>query len=107
MGGKHKKSIAQMEKQQMLSRLRALKGKKKSEVVERTVRNVLVTDNLISEIRDDVSKIRYITPSTIALKYNLRLSIARDILEKLESEGRIMRVSKNRRLAIYKPIAAS
>lgn len=107
MGGKHKKSITQMEKQQMLAKLKALRGKRKYEVMEKTVRSILISDELISQIRNEIHNMRYITPSSIALKYNLRISVAKDLLEQLENEGEIMRITKNRRIIVYKPIAAS
>lgn len=107
MGGKHKKSISQMEKQQMLARLRAIRGKRRFEVMEKTIRNIIISDDIIKQIRNEIHNMRYITPSSIALKYNLRLSVAKDILEQLEREGKLTRVTKSRRVIVYKPIAAS
>jgi len=96
-----------MEKQQMLARLRTLRGKRRFEVMERTIRSIITSDDIIKQIRNEIHNMRYITPSSIALKYNLRLSVAKDILKQLEGEGKLTRVTKNRRVIVYKPIATS
>ncbi|MCS7385227.1 MAG: hypothetical protein NDF55_00610 [archaeon GB-1867-005] len=107
MGGKHKKSISQMEKQQRLAQLRVLRGKRRFEAMEKTVRDILVTDETISQMKREILKMSCITPSAVALKFNLRLSVAKDLLEEMEKKGEIILISKNRRLSIYKPAAAS
>lgn len=106
MGGRHKKSIIQIEKQQKPAKLKAVRGEK-SKSIEKNVRNVIFSSELIKQIKEEITNKRYITPSLIALKYNLRLSIAKNILKKLEREGKLSIVSKRRRLIIYRPIAAS
>jgi len=91
----------------MLARLRTLRGKRRFEVMERTIRSIITSDDIIKQIRNEIHNMRYITPSSIALKYNLRLSVAKDILEQLEREGKLTRVTKSRRVIVYKPIATS
>ena len=96
-----------MEKQQRLAQLRALRGRRRIEAVEKNVREIIVTDEIMSQLKKEIMKMPCITPSAVALKFNLRLSVAKDILEEMERKGEIVLISKNRRLTIYRPAAAS
>ncbi|RLE50878.1 MAG: hypothetical protein DRJ21_01255 [Candidatus Methanomethylicota archaeon] len=111
VGGKHGRTISQIEKQQKLAKMRAegrrLKRRGRGvDVVEKTVREILIPENSIEQIKREILKMPCITPSTVALKFNLRLSVAKDLLEDLTRRGDLILISKNRRIAIYKPVAA-
>jgi len=44
-----------------------------------------------------------VTPYAVASRFNLRLSVARDMLEELTRRGVLDYVSGNKNLKIYKP----
>ena len=58
----------------------------------------LKSDKTIGEIK----KMKVITPYTIASRFNLRLSVARDVLDELAQRGVIEYVSGSKYLKIYK-----
>ncbi|NIW11392.1 MAG: hypothetical protein GWN33_13195 [Gammaproteobacteria bacterium] len=45
-----------------------------------------------------------LTPFAVASRFNLRLSVAKDLLEELEHKGVIQFVSRSRNLKIYMPV---
>ncbi|MFX0096849.1 MAG: hypothetical protein ACFE7E_03730 [Candidatus Hodarchaeota archaeon] len=69
--------------------------------IERVIRDVTVPDELRATMRKEIPKMKVITPSQVAMKYNLRIGIAKDVLRELELNGRITRILGNRRLSIY------
>lgn len=68
--------------------------------IPRIVSPNMKSDNLASELK----KMKVITPYSVASRFNLRLSIARNFLEELEHKGMVKFVSKSRNLKIYKPV---
>jgi ribosomal protein S25 len=54
----------------------------------------------------EVSKMGVITPFSLATQFNLRLSVAKDLLEELERRKLIALVGGNARIRIYQPAAA-
>lgn len=54
----------------------------------------------------ELSKIGALTPYAIANQFNVRLSVARDILEELERRRLVKSVGGNARIKIYKLAAA-
>ncbi len=103
MGGKKKRSLKKAEKTQQKEpgkkgkRGAAPAGEKKA-IPGITMPN-LKSDKFASELK----KMKVITPSTIASRFELRLSIARQFLKELESKGMIKFVSRSPNLKIYKP----
>ena len=75
--------------------------------IEKTVRDVTIPDELRTTMRKEIPKMKVITPSQVAVKYNLRIGIARDVLRELELSGRITRILSNRRLSVYSAKAGS
>ncbi|MEM3928949.1 MAG: hypothetical protein QXX48_01530, partial [Candidatus Korarchaeum sp.] len=49
----------------------------------------------------EVVRSSYITPQSLAMKYNIRVSIARRLLRDLEREGLVVYVDGNSRIRIY------
>jgi len=103
MGGPKKKSLAQMEKQQQLqavkeSKVAAKTGKGK--VSEKT--GMLSLREITEEDLSDLVKIKALTPFAIATKYNVRLSVAKEILEMLEKRKAVQQVASGKGLKIYK-----
>lgn len=68
---------------------------------KRTATNVLmpeIKDELINELK----KMKVITPFAIASKLDLRISVAKDLLEELERKKIVELVSRSRKTKIYK-----
>lgn len=87
---------------------RRKKPKRKVEVkkleLQKNVREVVVTNKLTTQIEKEAVKMNYVTPYVIATKYNIRISIAKNILKNLSQKGILEKVSSNRRTIIYTPI---
>jgi len=104
MGGKKKRSLKQMTKAQKKTtgkeekRVVTTPSEKKS--IPRITPPKFSSDKVVSELK----KMKVLTPYSVASRFDLRLSIARDFLKELERQGMIEFVSKSRNLKIYKPI---
>lgn len=72
--------------------------------LQKTIREVVVTDKLLTQIERDTSKMKCITPYILAARYNVRISIAKNILRKLSEKELIKKISSNRRTLVYTPI---
>src|SRR6266581_4409111 len=87
MGGAKKKSMAQMEKTQDQTDKKDEPGSKKGKaktVVEKRPRGLQSPDISDPKFLAEVQKMGAITPFSIASQFNLRLSVAKDLLEDLE-----------------------
>ncbi len=100
MGGTKKKPISKIEKRQLKEREKA---KKKEEKVQKVVREFLVDDDLRKKIEKEIVKMPCITPSAIAMKYNIRISTAKRLLRELNSKGLIRLVDRSPNITIYAP----
>ncbi len=69
---------------------------------EKVVRDLEVTPKLMEQIRKEVPKSKYITPQLMAMRYNIRVSVARKLLKQLLEEGLVVYVDGNSRLRIYR-----
>ena len=102
MGGKKKRSLSKAERAQRRTPEPKKEMKKGPEKIDKGVLGItppsLRDDEVIKEIRN----MKVITPYSIASRYELRISVAKDFLESLEKKGVIELVSKNRNIAIYK-----
>lgn len=103
MGGKKKQSLKQMEKAQTKTR----SGKKEKRAAttssEKKAIPGITPPNLSDKFKNDLKKMKVITPYAIASRFDLRLSTARTFLDELERKGLIQFVSRSRNLVIYKP----
>lgn len=110
MGGKKKPTLSQAEKAQMREAQReqgAKEAKPKTSVkVEKKPTSVVMPNPRDEKIIKEIQKMKVITPYTVASKFNLRLSVAKDFLEELHKQGVITFVSSGRHIKIYKPTAA-
>ena len=110
MGGSKKKSMAQMEKTQDQTDKKeepgqAKKGKGKT-IAEKRPRGLQAPDFSDAKFLGEVQKMGVITPFSLASQFNLRLSVAKDLLEELERRRLITLVGGNARIRIYQPAAA-
>lgn len=109
MGGSKKKSMAQMEKTQdqtdKKDEPKEKKGKSKG-IIEKRPRGLQTPDISDPKLIAEVQKMGAITPFSIASQFNLRLSVAKDLLEDLEKRRVVKMVGGNARIRIYQPAAA-
>ncbi len=109
MGGSKKKSMAQMEKTQDQGDKKEETGSKKGKgkaVIEKRPRGLQTPDLSDPKFLSEVQKMGAITPFSIASQFNLRLSVAKDLLEDLEKRRLVRLVGGNARIRIYQPAAA-
>jgi ribosomal protein S25 len=110
MGGSKKKSMAQMEKTQDQSDKKdepsqQKKGKGKT-IAEKRPRGLQAPEIGDPKFIGEVQKMGAITPYSLANQFNLRLSVAKDLLDELEKRRLITLVGGNARIRIYQPAAA-
>ena len=112
MGGSKKKSLAQMEKQQDQQDTgkkpepgKKEKGKGKT-VAEKRAPGISLPNFDDPKFVGDLSKLGALTPYSIASQFNVRLSVARDILEELERRRIVKSAGGNTRIKIYRLAAA-
>ena len=114
MGGAKKKSLAQMEKQQTQQDAAATtkkpepvkKAKGKTVSEKKTVGGLTLPNFDDPKFNGELSKLGALTPYAIATQFNVRLSVARDILEELERRRLVKPVGGNARIKVYKLAAA-
>ncbi len=104
MGGAKKKSMAQAEKQQTLQSTKQEKTDKKkaSKPAEKKLGGIDLPNVKDKELMAELMKMKAITPYSVATRYNLKIGIAKDLLENLEKGGNIQRVAGNSALRIYR-----
>jgi small subunit ribosomal protein S25e len=101
-GGKKKVTLAQMEKSQEKKPEKRKESKSSGSVSERKVPQVFMPDVTSGKLVEEVKKLKVLTPYTVASRYNLRLSVAKDFLEELEKKGAVQLVSRSRNVLVYK-----
>jgi ribosomal protein S25 len=108
MGGAKKKSLAQMDKSQTLEAKKSepTKKTKSKGVGEKKVRGITSPNVDDSRFLTELSKMAAITPYALASQFNLRISVAKDLLEELERKRLVQPVGGNARLRIYQVVAA-
>ncbi len=106
-GGKKKRSMTQMAKAQTVEKGR---GKKNaggrggsSSSSERKTSTVMPPNPKDKGMLKELQKMKVLTPYAVASRFNLRLGVAKDFLEELNSRGLITYVSGGRNIRIYKP----
>lgn len=108
MGGKKKLGIKQMEKQQAdkgEEKSKDKKDKKAAPPQKRTTISVIVPDVKDAKLVAEVKKMNVLTPYTVATRYGIRISAAKDFLEQLQANGALQLVSGSHNIKIYKPAA--
>lgn len=102
MGGKKKLSLKQMERMQ--ARKDETKEEKKQSTApkEKKAYGILPPNVRSESFLNELKKLKVLTPYTVASRFNLRLSVAKDMLEELRQRGTIQFVSGSRNLKIYK-----
>jgi|SRR5665648_363957 len=108
MGGKKKLGIKQMERQQVKTDDEKAKDAKKKEKAgppkERKTIGIMAPDAKDSKIVAEVKKMNVLTPYSVATRFGVRISAAKDFLEQLEANGAVQLVSGSHNIKIYKPV---
>ena len=108
MGGAKKLNIAQAEKQQAMRADKETADKKsqKQKATEKKLGSVELPKVAEKDLISEFEKMKAITPYAVASKYNIRISIAKDLLADLASKNVVQFVGGNNNVKIYK-VAAS
>ncbi|MEM2904844.1 MAG: hypothetical protein QW057_04845 [Candidatus Bathyarchaeia archaeon] len=107
MGGSKKKSLSQMMKSQELSSRKEERKKKdeRGREEKKALRgNLPRTDS--KEFLTELAKMKSVTPYMVASRYNVKISVAKDILEQLRARGLVQVVSGNNRIRVFQVAAA-
>jgi small subunit ribosomal protein S25e len=103
MGGKKKLSLKQMERMQDKKDEEEKKKKEKSGTPKEKKPLSIMPPNLKNEkIISELKKMHVLTPYSVASRFNIRISAAKDFLEQLEENGTIQLVSGSHNIKIYK-----
>jgi small subunit ribosomal protein S25e len=105
MGGAKKKPISQMDTGLMEGDQEKKKVKTKA-APEKRVRGVSLPKFDAEPFLKDLSKMGAITPYALAAKYDLRLSVAKNVLRELERRNIIRFEEGNRRIKIFRFVGA-
>lgn len=104
LGGAKKKSIAQMEKSQVHQEEKPEAKKTKTKPsAEQKGRGIELPNINDSRFLGELSKMSVVTPFSLAYHFNLRLSVAKDVIEELERKRLVRPVAGNARIRIYQP----
>ena len=103
MGGKKKLNLKQMERMQDKKDEQEKKKKDKGTAPkERKASAIVPPDAKNDKIIAEIKKMHVLTPYTVATRYNIRISAAKDFLEELRQNGAIQMVSGSHNIKIYK-----
>jgi len=103
MGGKKKLTMKQMERMQA-RRDQERKERRLASATEKKSIGIIPPDLKSEKVIGELKKMKALTPYTIATRFDLRLSVAKDFLEELERRGIVEYVSGSKNLKIYKPL---
>lgn len=108
LGGAKKKNLAQIEKTQVQQDKKAepTKKSKGKPPAEKKARGVDLPNLEDTKFLSELSKMGAITPYALASQFNLRISVAKDMLEELERKRLVTAVGGNARIRIYRMAAA-
>jgi small subunit ribosomal protein S25e len=105
MGGKKKLNLKQMERMQD-KKDEQDKDKKKKEKAgapkERKPSAVVSPDPRNEKTLSELKKMHVLTPYSVATRFNVRISAAKDFLDQLQENGTIQLVSGSHNIKIYK-----
>ena len=78
-------------------------GASTKEKTEHFHRDIFVEEELISTIKEEVPKMKMITPSLVAQKYSVRISVVKQILRELIEANKIKSFIKTNKLKVFVP----
>jgi small subunit ribosomal protein S25e len=105
MGGKKKLSLKQIERTQDKKdeAPEKKKGGKSGPAPERKAPSIMPPDLRSEKTIAEIRKMKAVTPFAVASRFNLRLSVAKDMLDELAQRGVLEYISSGKNLKIYKP----
>ncbi len=112
-GGKKKKNITQMAKSQELEDRKGQPKDKEgkagpsSSAADKRVQGITVPNMKDKKVEKELQAMKYLTPYSVASRFNLRISVARDFLDELQRAGVVSFVTSGRGTRVYKPVANS
>ncbi|MGQ4913998.1 MAG: hypothetical protein ACP6IU_04515 [Candidatus Asgardarchaeia archaeon] len=71
---------------------------------EKVTRSIHIDDEARQKIDNIIKKNKYITPQMIAQGAGLRVSVVKDLLEKMAQEGKLKLHASSARLKVYVPV---
>jgi small subunit ribosomal protein S25e len=105
LGGAKKRSLNQIERQQKLRTKKQQQEPRKkrsgSNVLDRRIGGVSLPGVEDKELVGELSKMKAITPYMVASRYDVRLSVAKNLLDSLQQRGLIQLMARNSRLKLY------
>jgi len=102
MGGKKKLTMKQMERMQEKKDEKRERGGGAGS--EKKPSGIVPPDPKSEKVLGELKKMRALTPYTVASRFNLRLSVAKDLLDELAQRGLIEYVSGSKNIKIYRPV---
>ncbi len=93
-----KKRLKQIEKQQQV---REKEKKHEKTRVEKTIGSVDLPDLSTDELMDHLGRMRAITPTAVAIQFNIKVGMAKRLLEELRRNKVVNLVSKSHNLSVY------
>ncbi|MDH5450721.1 MAG: 40S ribosomal protein S25 [Candidatus Bathyarchaeota archaeon] len=113
MGSRKKLSLKQAEKMQARQAKKQSTTKKtgkagksggSSGAAEKKAAGIILPNARSEKTVKEIKKLKVLTPYTVALRFDIRLSVARELLQELEQKGAIRWVSGSKNVKIYKPL---
>jgi ribosomal protein S25 len=93
-----KRSLRQIEKQQ---RRRDREEKSEKGRVEKTIGSLDIPEMSSEELMEQLGKMKAITPTGLAVQFNLKVSTAKRLLEDLRKDRVVDLVSRSHNLKVY------
>ena len=104
MGGKKKLSLKQMERTQARKDEEEKKKKGAGAPKEKKPSGIILPDPKSEKVVGELKKMRVLTPYSVASRFNIRISTAKDFLEQLRDNDVVQLVSGNHNIKIYKAL---
>jgi small subunit ribosomal protein S25e len=104
-GGKKKQSLKQMTKPKEPKEPKQREKKVDETTAARKTLGLTMPDADNKKVLDELKGLKVLTPSVVASRYNIRLSLANAFLKELEKRKIVEYVSGGKNLKIYKMVA--
>ena len=102
-GGKKRLTIKQMSRIQSRKDQQRKERKSGKSITEKKSLGITLPDPNSKKVIGELKTMKALTPYTVASRFDLRLSVAKNFLEELERRRIIEYVSGSKNLKIYKP----
>lgn len=103
-GGKKRLTLKQMARIQSRKERERKERKSGGPTSEKKSLGITLPDLKSEKVIGELKRMKVLTPYTVASRFDLRLSVAKDFLEELERRKIVGYVSGGKNLKIYKPL---